>query len=147
VVSYTGLCLLFLLSLCGVCSVVLSLRGLFGGGFPSNAPMPPSSHMKQNHAHTRPHCHPLPLGKPSSTLTVHWFASCIARWKEQGRARRGNAQYVSLRDVLFCEVKSKPRQGQNLVARRVLTRNPLIYKQIKTAFMGKIFNIINELYK
>ncbi len=35
-----GLCLLFLLSLRGVCSVVLSLRGLFGRAFPLTPPCP-----------------------------------------------------------------------------------------------------------
>jgi hypothetical protein len=35
-----GLCFLFLLSLRGVCSVGLSLRGLFGGDFPLTPPSP-----------------------------------------------------------------------------------------------------------
>ena len=37
-----------------------SLRGLCGGRFPANAPHPPGGHVKQMHARTRPHCHPLP---------------------------------------------------------------------------------------
>ncbi len=64
--------------------------------------------MKQNHAHTRPHCHPLPLGKPVSTRIAHWRASCIARWIEQRWARRGNAQSVGFAGLVYF-MRSKAR--------------------------------------
>jgi hypothetical protein len=38
---------------------LLSLRGLFWGGFPLT-PQTPSGQVKQTHGRTRPHCHPLP---------------------------------------------------------------------------------------